>query len=1205
MVFDRLKSMLGGRVDGPSEPLRQALMPINAVSNPLYDRAVAFVHDGSSPEVLLELDGAHQPELMTFLKYPAQLQSWSRWLPDDVKVRLREAGVSGDPNKTVPNSRSQLYRNTTVTQPQFLRFGYVLAAIGQGPNRQVPGVPKWLTALANDLCMVLDRAALPHLRWPPERFADLLSNDGMAEGDIAATVLLALSEQANIYGSSVVQPHELPGIDNYLLGFGHQIPPQAVLRLSADGRKGIAERVTANPAVGPVLAPIIAQLAIDKAKGVRAAAIAALALLPGDLQTNALRPVLLTAPAAQSAELIEYLSRTQAGGALLDEAVGNGAKLGGAVDKANARREALHASAEVQPLIVPPFVPLPDALDEALAFHQLRSYVDAALNRSQGGQFEWQKQQAQLWRQLTDGDLQQIVRAAQGGPKPKVLQHFNTVQLAQSVPAFNLVHLMRLETNPKRNSVQWLVPHRIEQLTDLRQVDDAVRRTFNTREAFDMVPRLARESSWGTTLDPEVTWPWFAVHLDVLQAWLSGDATDVGDALAVLAGFPTIPPVVLPSVSAVALGTSRRNRPTAQALLARHGAAPTLAAQGLADGKGELRAASAAWLATIGDPAAVPVLRKALAAEKREVPRAAMLAALQQLGDDISADLGPDALLAEAVKGLKAKIPPALDWFGFDQLPALSWADGSSVDPRIGTWWVVLANKLKDPDGSGLLDLYVGRLAPESGEALGRFVLDSWIAQDTRHPDQEQSRAHAAALGPKRYQWAQDTLKRILARPQTDPQYLGWVRENAARPVEQHVRDAYNEHQATYLGSAAAHRGLLALTTRVPGIELAGAVQAYIRSHGARRAQVDALMYPLYANGQPAAVQLLLSISRRFKQASVQATAAALVERLADRRGWTADELADRTIPTAGFDADALLRLDFGSRQFIGRATPAGTIELSTDSGKPIKALPAAREADDDELVKAAKKQLTTSRKELKAVLAQQTARLYEAMCSGRTWTTRDWREFLLEHPLVGQLVSRLVWVENPGPKERLFRPTEDGGLIDIDDESIELADDARIGLAHRVSVGAVASEAWVAHLADYEVAPLFDQFGNALPAIDRNATQVTDLKGHVTDTFSFRGVATKRGYQRGPAEDGAWFDVYTKAFTASGVTAVLEFTGSYVPEENFACATIGLSFLGVRRRSVALNQVPDVLLAECYADYAALAALGPFDPDWERKTGP
>ena len=43
-------------------------------------------------------------------------------------------------------------------------------------------------------------------------------------------------------------------------------------------------------------------------------------------------------------------------------------------------------------------------------------------------------------------------------------------------------------------------------------------------------------------------------------------------------------------------------------------------------------------------------------------------------------------------------------------------------------------------------------------------------------------------------------------------------REWAAIPVEQHIRDAYAQHQATYLGSAAAHRGLLALTTRVPGI---------------------------------------------------------------------------------------------------------------------------------------------------------------------------------------------------------------------------------------------------------------------------------------------------------------------------------------------------------------------------------------------------
>ena len=36
--------------------------------------------------------------------------------------------------------------------------------------------------------------------------------------------------------------------------------------------------------------------------------------------------------------------------------------------------------------------------------------------------------------------------------------------------------------------------------------------------------------------------------------------------------------------------------------------------------------------------------------------------------------------------------------------------------------------------------------------------------------------------------------------------------------------------------------------------------------------------------------------------------------------------------------------------------------------------------------------------------------------------------------------------------------------------------------------------------------------------------------------------------------------------------------------------------------RTVRLDQVPDVLVAECYADYAAVAALGPYDADYQKK---
>ncbi len=1211
MVFERLKSALTGQPPGPHNQLKAALGPIRAVSEPLFERAVRFVQDGSGPEVLLALDAGHAPDLDRLLIEPGRVTSWTPWLADSLTKRLQQVGISGDPRTAVVGPRAELYRNTAIGQPQFLRFGYLLAAVGAGPNRRVDGVPAWLTALLNDLATLTERSALPHLQWPPERFADLLRHDGCPEADIPATVFLAFCQQEKVWGSQTVRPHELPGIDNYLLGFGQLIPPGAVARLTADARTAIAERAKANPAVGHALAPMLAQLAVDKAKGVRVAAIAGLAVLPDELQATVLRQVLRTTPASVAAELIEYLSRTAAGGALLDEAVAAGAKLGAAVAKANARREAL-GPAEPQNLFVPAFTPYPDELDEERAVAELRRFVDAQLARSGGGEHAWQIKRARELGQVTDRDLWQIVQAAAGRQAPpKALEVFSFHSVTSAVRSFNPLHVLRLEAELLRRNgrerqfrLGWVARDRTDEVTDLRQIADAVRRISAAPEVAAQVPDLARTSSWWSAVEPEAAWPWFAERLDVLQDWLTGSAQDAGDALAVLEAFPALPPALLPSIAAVALGDSRRNRPLAQAVLAKHGLARGLAEQGLGDGRGEIRAASASWLAAVRDPGAIPAVRAALAKEKREVPRAAMLNALRDLGDDITADLAPDRLLTEARAGLKGKRPPALDWFGFDQLPALRWADGSAVDATIPTWWVVLANKVKDPDGSGLLDLYLGRLAADSAEALGRFMLASWIGQDTRHPDAQESRAHAEAEGRRRHQWAQERLRRLVASPKTKPEYVEQAREWAAIPAEQHIRDAYAQHQATYLGSAAAHRGLLALTTRMPGIELADAVQSYIRNHGARRAQVDSLIHALYGNGQPAAVQLLLSVSQRFKQASVQATAARLVENLAERRGWTADELADRTIPTAGFDGDALLHLDFGTRAFVGRATPSGTIELSTADGKPVKSLPAARAADDEELVKAAKKQLAASRRELKAVLAQQTARLYEAMCAGRSWPAADWREFLLEHPLLAQLVSRLVWLENPGAGQRAFRPTEDGSLIDADDETIELAPDARIGLAHRVTVTDEVAAAWKGHLADYEVTPLFSQFDNAVPDVDRSATETRALQGHLTDTFSFRGVATKRGYQRGPAEDGAWFSEYTKAFGAAGLTAVLEFTGSYVPEENFACATTALSFRGARHRAVRLADVPDVLLAECYADYAALAALGPFDPQWEKKAG-
>ena len=172
--------------------------------------------------------------------------------------------------------------------------------------------------------------------------------------------------------------------------------------------------------------------------------------------------------------------------------------------------------------------------------------------------------------------------------------------------------------------------------------------------------------------------------------------------------------------------------------------------------------------------------------------------------------------------------------------------------------------------------------------------------------------------------------------------------------MEERIAAAYAEHQRTYAGSAVADKGLLAFAAGMDDGELAGLVRAYMRDNPGRWAQIEALLRALRANGRDRALQVLLDVSRRHKMAGIQATAAALVRQIASERGWSDEELADRTVPTAGFDADGLLRLSYGQRDFTGRLTSDFKIEVSDETGKTRKSLPPARAGEDTEAIKTA-----------------------------------------------------------------------------------------------------------------------------------------------------------------------------------------------------------------------------------------------------------
>lgn len=869
------------------------------------------------------------------------------------------------------------------------------------------------------------------------------------------------------------------------------------------------------------------------------------------------------------------------------------------------------------PVEPPPFASLLDAPSAAPAKAELRERINARIGERPEDDPDSHHRERRRLEQVTDSDIDRLIAIADGagGEIPPSLQDHDVRAIVKDCSRLHLLHRARIEARSRRPDFAELLYDPSVKRLDPRAVEQVLRAT-------DLPER-----DWATWFDnwlwyhhdPHSVWPWALANPDLVVERLR-DTRLAAQALQTLEHMPTIPEQILPTLVQIAIGPSTVNRPLARRIVARHtrvgavggtGEGPDgagadsprvgdLAARALTGGAKQ-REAAAQWLAELADPTAVVALREALAKETSPRPRAALLGALAACDGRAAELVAPRALEAEAERGLKRRPPASLAWFDADALPALRWADGTAVDPRVARWWVVLADRLKDPSGHGMFELYLDRLDAADAAALGSHVLRAWIAQDTIRPPEEESRAHAELEGRRNHDRAQRDLARAIGTEQED-----CARRQAAVPLSRHVERAYRYHHQLFPGSAIADKGLLALTVRMDGAELTRAVRDYEatcwRWQGGHRAQLAALMTALAANGHPDALALLQSAARGHAMRSIRKTATALLEQVARRRGWSADELADRMIPTAGFDDDGALRLSYGGRTVIARPTPEGGVVLADADGRPLKSLPAARASDDPGGADAAKKRLGSARRQVKAAMSLQASRLYEAMCASRTWPADQWRELLADHPLVGRLVTRLIWEALPDGVR--FRPAEDGALLGADDAAVELAPGAVVRLAHRTALSGAEADAWRRHLADYEVDPPFDQLGAAAPDVPADATAVRAPGGRrVTTTFALRRAAAKRGWRRAPAEDGGWFWSYLKDFPSLGLTAAVNFSGARLPEEDQPCAVDDLE---VRRgrAPVVLGRVPPVLLAECCADFAALAALGRPDPHWRPSTG-
>lgn len=718
---------------------------------------------------------------------------------------------------------------------------------------------------------------------------------------------------------------------------------------------------------------------------------------------------------------------------------------------------------------------------------------------------------------------------------------------------------------------------------------------------------------WGDTLAndwaEEAVWPFFAHNLESVVKLLTSSQTNSysfsrARLFSGIASLPSTPLVLCNSLFELALGSGKSDRRAAQDALFNFPDKVARIISALTDGKSETRAIAAQWLSRLGETAAIPALETAVLKEKQDLAKGAMLDALQLMGQPIEKYLKRDALADEAAKLLKKGLPKELDWFPWAALPEVRWADNQELVPvDVLRWMMAQAVKQKSAEPNAVLRKYCGMFEPRDRVQFGQMVLDTWLSEDTRPISPDDALKNATAHAQSMYNYMQQYPQHF----QNDPSFGLSVAELTAKYLPNFLQ--------TPAGSANASKGLLAIVSACAADGVVAPTSRYLKQwYGTRAAQGKALIAMLAWIEHPSATQLMLSIGNRFRTKSFQEEATKQAEALAERKGWTLSELADRTMPSAGFDENGVLELNYGQRIFTARLLPDFKVELYNPDGKKIAALPEARLDDDAEQVKDAKKAFSASKKELKSIVALQAERLYESMCIERDWSFEDWQLYLNQHPVVRHLVQRLVWSHcQDGKVVSTFRPLDDGTLTDCEDNELKLASDARIRIAHDSLLSTELIAQWQQHLADYEITPLFQQLGKGvyqLPTEKTNSDQIKDFEGHLIEAFSLRGRALKLGYTRGAAEDGGWFHVYSKRFPTLGLQAVIEFTGNPLPEENRTVALLNLAFTSAesgsswQNNNLSLAKVPKVLLSECYNDLRLIAADGSgFDPEWQKKS--
>lgn len=308
-------------------------------------------------------------------------------------------------------------------------------------------------------------------------------------------------------------------------------------------------------------------------------------------------------------------------------------------------------------------------------------------------------------------------------------------------------------------------------------------------------------------------------------------------------------------------------------------------------------------------------------------------------------------------------------------------------------------------------------------------------------------------------------------------------------------------------------------------------------------------------NGGNVALMMIDGMSVKFPNNQVKNASKVAFAFAAKALEIPEDELSDKIVPTLGFSKEGEKILDYGPRNFTITLMPDFTLSIfDNEKQKPIKSMPAPGTNDDAVKATAAKKEFSELKKQIKATVQSQTARLEKVLMNGRSWNVKAWSNLFVENPIMHYFAMGLIWgVYENKQLTATFRYMEDGTFNTVDEEEYTLPENAVITLIHPVELSEDTLAQWKEQLDDYEIVQPLPQLTAPVVTLeekDVSGKKIVRYSGRVVLSGKIAGIAKKYNMVRGDVLDGGSYTCFHWVDKYLNVAVQLNFQYMYMGQE-------------------------------------------------------